>query len=139
MNTTFADPLSLTARSVAAASMPVTAPANFLFIMPQHASEEDHTLISTIANSMTGMGYVYVASVDQTVTEDKGQVRYLPFRADQFPSFGFVNAVFVLRDSEVAAAALAEYRGAEGFLLEPRAEATHNAAAFMSIPGSATA
>lgn len=123
MNTTYADPLSLTVRSVAKPKpAAVNAPAHFLFIMPRAATQEEHALIFTIANSMTGMGYVYIASADHTTVEDRGQIRYLPFREGSFPSFGRVHSVFVLRDRMVATQALNEYRGAEGFLLEPRVE-----------------
>lgn len=73
----------------------------------------------TIADSMASVGYVYIASVDQTTVEDRGQVRYLPYHPGQFPSFGQVRAVFVLRDRAVALAALAEYSDAAGYLLEP--------------------
>ncbi|MDZ4287503.1 MAG: hypothetical protein U0984_06075 [Prosthecobacter sp.] len=128
MNSIVSNALTITAHSLA---QPMPMPRNFLFILPHRATPEDHALIFTIASSMTGLGYVYVASADQATMEDKGQIRYLPFRTGQFPSFGVINAVFVLRDREVATAALAEYRGAEAFLLEPRSDVpNHTAPAF---------
>jgi hypothetical protein len=79
-------------------------------------------LIATLAQSMTGLGFVYVASIDQTTMEDRGQVRYLPFHSDHFPAFGQVDMVFVLRDRQVAGEALKEYQGAQAYVLEPRAD-----------------
>lgn len=119
MNSTASNALMMTSRSIAPLPLAVR---NFLFILPQEATAEDHALIFTIASSMTGMGYVYISSAEQTTMEDKGQIRYLPFRGGQFPSFGSVNAVFVLRDREIATAALAEYQGVETFLLEPNGQ-----------------
>jgi hypothetical protein len=120
-------PFFLTAMiPTAATSLAISAPAlqtvqtprNFLFIVPTPATAEDHALVEAIATTMSSMGYVYVASADQRLVEDRGAIRYLPFRAGHFPSFGTLDAIFVLRDREVANAALAEYPAAEAFVLD---------------------
>ena len=116
--TSTAAPLAMTARP---ALQPALTLRNFLFILPQAATEEEHALIEAIATTVSGMGFVYVASADQPTMEDRGAIRYLPFRAGHFPSFGKVDAVFVLRDREVASAALAEYPCAEAFVVDHQA------------------
>jgi hypothetical protein len=117
--------ISNAATSFSMTPRPATQPApshrNFLFIMPQAATPEEHVLVESIATTVTGMGFVYVASADQSMMEDRGPIRHLPFRAGHFPSFGSLDAIFVLRDHAVAAAALVEYPGAEAFVVDPQA------------------
>jgi hypothetical protein len=115
MTSTAASPFAISARP---APQLLQTHRNFLFILPQAASAEDHALIEAIATTVTSMGYVYVASADQPLVEDRGAIRYLPFRAGHFPSFGTLDAIFVLRDREVADAALAEYPRAEAFVVD---------------------
>jgi hypothetical protein len=100
---------------------------NILFLLPRPAEAESNCPVTShmieIARSIARHSYVYVARHDQHEWEDdEFGVRYLPLDPDHLPSFGALEAVFVLEDRSLGLAAASEHPSAEVFVLEPRHE-----------------